>query len=62
MGTFELLCNKFTKKSDPKNSLNNSDLTNTSNIGSNLLEQYGLVGEAYITKKCGDSLDAALYL
>ena len=42
MGTFELLRNKPTKKACPENSINNSDLTNTSNIGSNLLEQCGL--------------------
>ena len=62
MGTFELLRNKFTKKDDLKKSLNNSDLTRTPNIGSNLLDRYELSTYFYITKKCGDSSDAALYL
>lgn len=62
MGTFELLRNKSTKKARSKNSLNNSDLTNTPNIGSNLLDRYELSTYFYITKKCGDSSDAALYL
>ena len=62
MGTFELLRNKPTKKACPGNSINNSDLTNTSNIGSNLLEQCGLLMSFNITKKCGGSSDAALYL
>lgn len=62
MGTFELLRNKLTKKSRPKKSLNNSDLTNTPNIGSNLLDQYGLlIVFNIITKRVGSS-DAALYL